>query len=190
MARIAISETPLPGAFVIEPERRGDERGFFSEVYRAQWFEGLGAPDFVQDNHAFSAAKGVLRGLHFQVPPSPQGKLVRVSRGAAYDVAVDLRVGSPTYGSHHAEILSAANWRQFWIPAGFAHGYLTLEPDTELLYKVTHPWDPATEQGIAFDDKDLGIAWPLGGDALTLSARDRTLGSFAEFRSPFTYGPF
>lgn len=185
---VRIRETSLPGVLVVEPVRHGDARGFFSETFRADWLEGRGAGGFAQDNHAYSAAKGVLRGLHFQAAPAAQGKLVRVTRGAVYDVAVDIRVGSPSYGRHHGELLSAANWRQLWVPPGFAHGYVTLEPDTELLYKVTHVYDPTAEQGIAFDDPALGIDWQMPHEALTLSERDRTLGAFAGLRSPFTYG--
>lgn len=187
---VTIHETPLQGVLILEPKRHGDARGFFSETFRSEWLAAAGSPVFVQDNHSFSAAKGVLRGLHFQVPPAAQGKLVRVSRGAVYDVVLDIRAGSPTYGRHHGEVLSAENWRQLWIPPGFAHGFVTLEPDTEFLYKVTSLYDPAHEQGLAFDDAALGIDWHLPHDALTLSPRDRTWPALEAFHSPFNYGAY
>lgn len=182
-----MSTTTIPGVVVIEPARHGDARGFFSEVWsrRALLDRGLDV-DFVQDNHAFSAMKGVLRGLHFQRPPSAQGKLIRVSRGAILDVAVDIREGSPTYGEHVAEVLSAANWRQLWIPRGFAHGYVTLEPDTEVLYKTDAYYDRDADAGIAWDDPALGIDW--GIDAPVLSDKDRNAVRLADIPPPFPRG--
>jgi len=182
-----VSTTTIPGVVVIEPARHGDARGFFSEVWsrRALLDRGLDV-DFVQDNHAFSAMKGVLRGLHFQRPPSAQGKLIRVSRGAILDVAVDIREGSPTYGEHVAEVLSAANWRQLWIPRGFAHGYVTLEPDTEVLYKTDAYYDRDADAGIAWDDPALGIDW--GIDAPVLSDKDRNAVRLADIPPPFPRG--
>ncbi|MBV9219110.1 MAG: dTDP-4-dehydrorhamnose 3,5-epimerase [Methylobacteriaceae bacterium] len=168
-----IEATAIPDVKVITPRRFGDERGFFSEVFNARALAGLGDHSFVQDNHALSAKAGTIRGLHFQVAPYAQGKLVRVARGRALDVAVDLRRASSTFGRHVAIELSAANWRQLWIPPGFAHGYCTLEPDTELLYKVTAYYSAEHDCGLAFDDPALGIAWPVEAGAATLSAKDR-----------------
>ena len=142
---------------VITPSIFRDERGFLSETYsrRALAEAGIDA-DFVQDNHSLSRTRGVLRGLHFQTEPFAQGKLVRVLRGAIFDVAVDIRRGSPTFGQHVSCVLSAENWSQMWVPAGFAHGFCTLEPDTEVLYKVTAFYAPQCDKGIAFDDPDIG----------------------------------
>lgn len=173
---------------VVEPKRHGDARGFFSEVYRDDAFERAGvAVRFLQDNHSYSQAQGVLRGLHFQTNPSAQGKLVRVTRGKVLDVAVDLRHGSPTFGQHVAEELSAENWRQLWVPAGFAHGFVTLVPDTEVIYKVTAYYDPAADKGLAFDDPALGIDWGMPHDALTLSDKDRKHPTLADLPRYFTY---
>src|SRR5919202_2263014 len=162
----------IPGPLLVRPAKFEDARGFFSETYNARRFREAGLPtDFVQDNHSLSAAAGVVRGLHFQLPPHAQGKLVRVVRGAILDVAVDLRRGSPSFGRFAAIELSAANWRQLWIPAGFAHGFCTLEPDTEVIYKMTDFYDPGAEGGLAWDDPDLGIPWPVSNPIL--SDKDR-----------------
>jgi len=154
--------TALAGVYSIEPKVFGDDRGFFYESFNAVRFaEITGASvEFVQDNHSRSA-RGVLRGLHYQEAPKAQGKLVRVIAGAVWDVAVDIRPGSPTYGRWIAEELSAANRRMLWIPAGLAHGFLTLEDGTEFLYKTTDYWSPSHERCIAWNDPDLGISWPL-----------------------------
>lgn len=183
-----IEELPLPGAFVLTPKRFGDDRGFFSETYSARAFEEI-APGqaFVQDNHSLSRDAGTLRGLHFQLPPHAQGKLVRVPRGRVLDVIVDLRDGSPTYGKHVGVELSAENWKQMWIPAGFAHAFCTLEPDTEFCYKVTDFYAPQSDSGIAFNDPDLGIEWPYPESQLTLSDKDCTLPAFKDFVSPFSF---
>lgn len=183
-----IAELPLSGAFVLTPKRFGDARGFFSETYNRQAFEEI-APGitFVQDNHSLSRDAGVLRGLHFQLPPHAQGKLVRVPRGRVVDVIVDLRVGSPTYGEHASVELSAENWKQLWAPAGFAHAFCTLEPNTEFCYKVTELYAPDADSGIAHDDPDLAIEWPFPADKLILSEKDRKLQSFREFQSPFSF---
>src|SRR4051794_13787046 len=143
----------IPEVILITPDRFGDERGFFSETWHHARFADLGIPrHFVQDNHAYSAPKGVLRGLHLQIAPNPQGKLVRVVRGSIWDVVVDVRHGSPTFGDHVGTVLSAANWKQLWIPVGFLHGYCTLEPDTEVIYKVTGEYDRSAERGVAWND--------------------------------------
>ncbi len=183
-----IEELPLSGAFVLTPKRFGDERGFFSETYNQRAFEAV-APGtvFVQDNHSLSAEAGVLRGLHFQLPPHAQGKLVRVPKGRVLDVIVDLRSGSPTYGEHVGVELSGENWKQMWVPAGFAHAFCTLEPATEFCYKVTSLYAPEADSGIAFDDPDLAIEWPFPKDQLILSEKDTQLQSFRDFQSPFSY---
>lgn len=186
-----IIETGLPGLLLLAPKVFGDSRGFFLETWSRAAFAARGLDyDFVQDNHARSGAVGVLRGLHFQLPPAAQAKLVRVTRGAVFDVAADLRQGSPTFGQWYGAILSADNFRQMLIPRGFAHGYLTLAPDTEFLYKVDAPYAPDLDSGLAWDDPDLGVAWPLaehGIAAPLLSDKDRRLPSWAGFASPFTF---
>lgn len=168
--------TPLaiPDVLLLEPRRFEDARGFFSEVFSRAAFEAAGIPtEFVQDNHSLSRQLGVVRGLHFQVPPRAQGKLVRVPRGRILDVALDLRRSSPTYGQWVAEELSFANWRQMWIPAGFAHGFVTLEPDSEVLYKVTDSYAPDCDRGLAWDDPEIGIDWPVDPGSAVLSDKDR-----------------
>lgn len=184
-----VERCAIRDVLLIEPVRHGDARGFFSEVWsrRALAAQGFDV-DFVQDNHAFSAQKGVLRGLHFQRPPTAQGKLVRVARGAILDVAVDIRQGSPTYGQHVAMELSAANWRQLWVPRGFAHGYVTLEPDTEVLYKTDAYYDRATDAGIAWDDPALGIDWQVDAASVILSDKDRNAARLADIAPPFPQG--
>jgi dTDP-4-dehydrorhamnose 3,5-epimerase len=185
---LQIQRLEIDGLLLIAPSKHGDDRGFFSEVFRADILalHGVDAP-FVQDNHAFSAQAGVLRGLHYQAPPSAQGKLVHCPRGAILDVAVDIRRGSPSFGRHAAVELSAANWRQFWVPPGFAHGYVTLLPASEVLYKVTTYYDPAAERGIAWDDPALGIDWRLSASQMILSAKDQRNPPLAESEPPFTY---
>jgi len=163
--------TSLPGVLIIEPRVFGDARGFFMESWNAGTFAAAGLDlAFVQDNHSRSQ-KGVLRGLHFQ-NPGPQGKLVRVTSGAVFDVAVDLRASSPTFGQWTGVELSAANKRMLWVPEGFAHGFLTLEDDTDFLYKCTAPYDPRTEHTLAWDDPAVGIDWPGIGMAPLVSEKD------------------
>lgn len=165
-------ETTIPGPLVIEPQVFGDDRGFFLESWNAIRFRELGLDlSFVQDNHSRSA-RGVLRGLHFQ-NPEPQGKLVRVVAGRAWDVAVDVRRSSPYFGRSVGVALSAANKRMFWVPPGFAHGFLSLEDDTDFLYKCTAPYRPEYEQSLLWNDPALGIDWPLEGLDPLLSAKDR-----------------
>lgn len=164
----------IAGPVLMTPARHRDARGFVSETYSARTMRDiLGDVAFVQDNHAFSVAAGTVRGLHFQVPPCAQGKLVRVTRGAVLDVAVDIRAGSLTFGEHVAVELTAANWAQLWIPAGFAHGFCTLEANTEVIYKLTSLYSPAHERGLAWDDPALGIRWPRPAGDLIVSERDR-----------------
>lgn len=179
-------ETGLPGLALLEPKLFQDERGFFLETYSRKTFAALGLDAaFVQDNHAYSAAPFVLRGLHFQAPPMAQAKLVWVVRGRVLDVAVDLRAGSPTFGRHFSVELSAANFLRLFIPRGFAHGYLTLEPDTEFLYKVDAPYDAASDAGILWNDPDLGIPWPECEPVL--SAKDRVLPRLKDLATPFVF---
>jgi dTDP-4-dehydrorhamnose 3,5-epimerase len=166
-----IIETTLPGVLIIEPRVFGDARGFFMETWNALAFAEAGLDlTFVQDNHSRSQ-KGVLRGLHFQ-NPLPQGKLVRVTRGAVFDVAVDLRWSSPSFGKWVGVELSADNQRMFWVPEGFAHGFLTLEDDTDFLYKCTAPYEPSCEFTLAWDDPAVGIEWPLSGIDPIISEKD------------------
>ncbi|MGH6760493.1 MAG: dTDP-4-dehydrorhamnose 3,5-epimerase [Phyllobacterium sp.] len=165
----------LDGVLEIVPKRFGDDRGFFSETYNAASFAEAGIDlAFVQDNHSFSAAKGVLRGLHYQLPPRAQDKLVRVVRGSLLDVAVDIRKGSPTFGKWVAVELSAAKWNQILVPKGFAHGFLTLEENTEVVYKVTDGYSPEHDRSIRFDDPAIGIKWPMAAGEVQLSDKDRS----------------
>ena len=174
----------LDGVLEIRPQRFGDERGFFSEVWSERAFADVGLDlHFVQDNHSLSRDVGVLRGLHFQAPPMAQDKLVRVSRGAVFDVAVDIRVGSPNFGQWVGARLSAAEWNQMLIPKGFAHGFLALEPDTEVQYKVTAPYSREHDRAIRFDDPAIGIDWPIDAAALILSDKDRTAPLLAEIET-------
>ncbi|MDI4232968.1 dTDP-4-dehydrorhamnose 3,5-epimerase [Bradyrhizobium sp. Arg237L] len=164
----------IPELLLVSPKKHGDQRGFFSETFRADSFAAHGLEvAFVQDNHVYSAQKGVLRGLHFQLAPHAQGKLIRCERGAIYDVGVDIRVGSLTYGCHVGVELSAENWRQLWVPPGFAHGYVTLEENCEVIYKVTDYYTPECDSGLAWDDPALGIDWRLAHADITLSDKDR-----------------
>ena len=166
-----VIETAIPGVLIIEPRAFGDSRGFFMETWNAATFADAGLDlAFVQDNHSRSQ-KGVLRGLHFQ-NPGPQGKLVRVTNGAVFDVAVDLRQSSPTFGQWVGVELSAANKRMFWVPEGFAHGFLTLEDDTDFLYKCTAPYAPQSEHTLAWSDPAVGIEWPVAGLDPIISEKD------------------
>ena len=166
---LAIADVKL-----ITPRIIRDERGFFSETWNAQGLKDAGIDaKFVQDNHALSRAKGTVRGLHFQLAPKGQDKLIRCVRGAILDVAVDIRKSSPTFGQHVTAVLSATNWAQLWVPIGFAHGYATLEPDTEVIYKVTEYYSPALDRGIAWDDPALAIQWPVAARDAELSAKDK-----------------
>lgn len=163
----------LDGLVEIRPPRFGDERGFFSQVWSAEDMAEAGLEiGFVQDNHSYSAARGVLRGLHYQVPPAAQHKLVRVSRGSIFDVAVDIRPGSPTFGQWAGLTLSAELWNQLLVPEGFAHGFVTLEEHTEVQYKVSAPYRPELERSIRYDDPDIAIDWPVPASEIRLSARD------------------
>lgn len=169
-----VEETAIPAVKIVTPKKLGDSRGYFSEVYNKSAWEVLGLNfTFVQDNHSYSAAVGTLRGLHFQIAPIAQDKLVRVARGRILDVAVDIRRSAPTFGRWVGVELSAENWRQLLIPIGFAHGFITLESDTEVLYKATTNYSPAHDRGVAWDDPEIGVKWPLPSGGPILSDKDR-----------------
>ena len=173
---------------VLVPRRHGDRRGYFSEVYNQRRLREADIEiDFVQDNHSLSAESGTVRGLHFQIPPFAQAKLVRVVRGSVFDVAVDLRRGSPSFGRHVTMVLSARVGNQILVPAGFAHGLMTLEADTEVVYKVSDYYDPDHDRGILWNDPALGIDWPLTEDKAVLSDKDRAQPPLAAFETPFAY---
>lgn len=181
--RLAIADVIL-----LTPARYPDPRGFFSETWNRRRFAEAGVDAaFVQDNHSLSRDKGVVRGLHLQIAPYAQGKLVRAVRGAIWDVAVDVRKGSPTYGRHVAAVLSAENWQQLWVPPGFLHGFCTLEPDTEVIYKVTADYDRASERGVIWNDPALDIPWPIGADEAFLSDKDHKLPHLADCPVWFTF---
>lgn len=170
------------------PRRYEDERGWLSETYSTRAALAAGIADtFVQDNHSLSREAGTMRGLHFQVPPNAQAKLVRCIRGRVMDYAIDIRRGSPTFGRWVSAELTAANGRQLYIPVGFAHAFLTLEPDCEVAYKVSGHYAPESDRGIRFDDPDIAIAWPLPADRMVMSPRDAALPTLASFESPFPY---
>lgn len=175
MSGVEVRPLELEGLFEIRPARHPDERGFFSEVWRDEWLGLLNvdAP-FVQDNHSFSARRGVLRGLHFQLHPAAQNKLVRVSRGSAFDVAVDLRPGSATFGKWAGVTLSAERWNQLFVPPGFAHGFVALEDDTAVLYKVSARYAPDLERTVRFDDPQIAIDWPVDASGIIVSEKDRS----------------
>jgi dTDP-4-dehydrorhamnose 3,5-epimerase len=176
----------IPDVKIIRPKKFGDHRGFFSETYTKKTFEAAGLHyDFVQDNQSLSAEVGTIRGLHFQLPPFAQDKLVRVVRGAILDVAVDIRKGSPTFGRHVSAVISAAEWNQILVPVGFAHGFCTLEPDTEVAYKVSDHYAPEHDGGLLWNDPALGIAWPVTQDDALLSEKDKILPLLEGLSSPF-----
>ncbi|GIL00641.1 MAG: dTDP-4-dehydrorhamnose 3,5-epimerase [Alphaproteobacteria bacterium] len=179
----------LDGLLVIEPDKRADSRGFSSVTYARDAFLRHGvAIDWVQDNHSYSAAAGVLRGLHFQRPPFAQDKLVRVVAGAVLDVAVDIRRGSPTFGRWASLVLSAAKWNQLLVPRGFAHGFRVLEPATHVLYKVSQFYSPAHDAAIRYDDPAIGVDWQLGADRPLLSDRDAAAPLLADTDTGFVHG--
>lgn len=180
----------VPGPLLLTPVVHRDDRGFFVETYNASQLAAAGiAATFVQDNLSLSHRPGTIRGLHFQSPPMAQGKLVRVQRGAVLDVVVDLRRGSPTYGRHIAVTLSAETMQELWVPPGFAHGFCTLVPDTEVAYKVTNHYSAPHDSGLAWNDPALGITWPIDEQRAILSEKDRRLPRLAELVSPFRYEP-
>jgi dTDP-4-dehydrorhamnose 3,5-epimerase len=184
---VQIEETPLPGVRVLTPRRFGDARGFFSESWNRRLLAERGMDhDFVQDNHSVSARVNTVRGLHFQSPPHAQAKLVRCGKGRLFDVAVDIRKGSPTFGRWFGIELSFENGRQLLIPEGFLHGFATREPDTEIIYKCTDYYAPSADGAVRFDDPDIGIDWGLSGDPI-LSDKDAAAPRLAAFSTPFSF---
>jgi dTDP-4-dehydrorhamnose 3,5-epimerase len=182
-----VERLAIPEVLLVTPRRFADPRGFFSETWTERGYADIGIPGpFVQDNHSLSVKPGTIRGLHCQIAPSVQGKLVRCVRGAIWDVAVDLRQGSPTYGKHAAAVLSSQNWCQLWVPGGFLHGFCTLEPETEVIYKVTAGYDRAAERGIIWNDPDLDLPWPVAPDAVLLSDKDLELPRLRDCPTWFT----
>ena len=187
-SELKVEALSIPEVRLVVPTKHQDSRGFFSETYNARTLSEAGIDiNFVQDNHSLSSERGVIRGLHFQATPHAQGKLIRVTRGAVFDVAVDIRKGSPTFGRHVAVTLSAQNWRQLWIPAGFAHGFCTLEPNTEVLYKVSAFYAPECDRGLAWDDPELEIAWPVDKQDAILSQKDLGHPRLADLPTCFEY---
>lgn len=185
---LEVKELDLPGVHLLIPKRHGDARGYFCETWNRERMAERGLHyDFVQDNQSLSAEVGTVRGLHFQAPPHAQAKLVRCGRGAVIDVAVDIRRGSPTYGQWLSEILSAENGHQLLIPEGFLHGFATLEPGSELLYKCTDYYAPDCDGAVRFDDPTIGIEWGVDLSQAVLSAKDAAAQSFDNFQSPFEW---
>ena len=182
--------TDIPGVLLLKPRYFNDARGYFVETFNLRGAGAAGiTAEFVQDNQAFSKKSGTVRALHFQAPPHAQAKLVRVLRGSIYDVAVDLRAGSPTYGRWAAATLTASGGEQVFVPRGFAHGYCTLEADTEVAYKVDDYYAPDCDRGLIWNDPTLAIDWPVKAFDAVLSDKDRSLPRFADFASPFRYDP-
>ncbi len=181
-----IVRTEISGVLILQPSKHGDHRGFFSETFKLSALREADVDvEWVQDNHSFSAERGVVRGLHFQHVPKAQAKLLRVVRGAILDVVVDLRKASSTYGHHVAIELSADNWRQIYVPVGFAHGFCTLTQNCEVLYKVSADYGPAEEGGLLWSDPALEIDWPISASEATMSERDRAWPPLAQLESPF-----
>ena len=183
-----VIDTKLQDVKIIEMAVFGDHRGFFTESYTREKFKEAGIDiDFLQDNHSLSVEPGVLRGMHFQTNPKAQTKLVRSTTGVIYDVLVDMRVGSPTYGKWEGYILSEYNHRQLLVPKGFAHGFVTLTPNCNVQYKVDEYYSKENDGGIAFDDPAIGIEWPMPVDKLVLSEKDKLHPTLAELNNPFVY---
>lgn len=179
----------IEDVLALTPKRFEDPRGYFCETYSERTIAAAGVRDrFVQDNQSRSVMQGTIRGLHFQIPPFAQAKLVRVLRGSIYDVAVDIRAGSPSFGQYAGCVLSAAKGNQFYVPAGFAHGFVTLEPDTEIFYKVSNFYSVAHDKGIVWDDPDIAIDWPLAGGAPLTSEKDAGLPRLRDLPAYFTFG--
>jgi len=183
-----IIDTSIPAVKIFISKKIEDERGYFSEIYNKSALEILGFElNFVQDNHSYSKHKFTLRGLHFQTPPFQQDKLVRVVRGSILDVAVDIRNGSPHFGKYVMEEINSSNRKQILVPAGFAHGVLTLEPDTEIIYKVTNYYSPQNDKGILWTDSDLAIDWPVGDEKVYISPKDRAQPKLREIKKYFIH---
>jgi dTDP-4-dehydrorhamnose 3,5-epimerase len=178
---VKLEPLEIPDVKLITPHRFQDPRGSFSETWNQRGFADAGIPGpFIQDNHVLSTVAGVVRGLHCQIGRNAQGKLVRAVKGAIYDVAVDIRRGSPTFGRYVAATLSAENWAQLWVPVGFLHAYCTLTAETEVIYKVTGDYDRAAERGVIWNDPDIGIDWPVSADEVLLSGKDKVLPRLAD----------
>jgi dTDP-4-dehydrorhamnose 3,5-epimerase len=185
---VQVEPTDLPGVMLVRTRWFEDARGSFSEVYNQASFLAAGLPGgFIQENHVVNPVTGTVRGMHFQRPPFAQAKLIRVVKGAVLDVSIDIRRDSPNYGRWVAVALSSADRHQLFIPAGFAHGYCTTEPETEIAYRVDAPYNPKAEAGIRWDDSDLGIAWPIAREQVLISERDQLLPTLAELPAFFTY---
>jgi dTDP-4-dehydrorhamnose 3,5-epimerase len=185
---VKVEDLGIPDIKLITPPRFKDPRGFFSETWHLSRFAEAGiSGTFIQDNHAVSTEAGVLRGLHCQIGPNAQGKLVRCVKGAIYDVAVDVRQGSPTFGKYVGTEISAENWTQIWVPIGFLHAYCTLTAETEVIYKVTGAYDKAAERGVIWNDPDIRIEWPLAADKLILSDKDKVLPRLRDLPPLFQY---
>jgi dTDP-4-dehydrorhamnose 3,5-epimerase len=181
-----VTDSTIPDVKVLVPRKFGDARGWFAEMYNRRTLASLGIDlDFVQDNQAFSAEKGIVRGLHYQVPPMAQDKLVRVLRGAIFDVSVDIRRASPTFGQYVSRVVDAAGRQQLFIPAGFAHGYCTLESNTEVFYKTSNYYSPEHERSILWNDSDLGIDWPISAEEAILSEKDAKAPRFKDVSDLF-----
>lgn len=186
MGNFSSERLTIPDVILVRVRKFADSRGHFLETFRAADFADMGIPcDFVQENQALSAQAGTIRGLHFQRPPHTQAKLVRVLRGSVYDAAVDLRRGSPTYGKWCGARLSADNGEQIFVPAGFAHGYCTLEPDTIVAYKVDQYYAPQSEAGLIWNDPAIGVDWSIPADSVLVSDKDAKLPSLSSFDTPF-----
>ncbi|WP_275786192.1 dTDP-4-dehydrorhamnose 3,5-epimerase [Pararhizobium gei] len=182
------SPLSIPDVVLIQPKKIGDDRGYFMETFRQSLFEEqVAAVDFKQDNQSLSADAGTVRGLHFQLEPRAQGKLIRCIAGAIFDVAVDIRVGSPTYGKYVSAELTAQNGHQLWIPAGFAHGFCTLQPATEVSYKVTDYYSPEHDRGLRWDDPAIGIDWPDVTRTAVVSGKDKVQPLLTELSESFSY---
>lgn len=178
----------VSGLLLLVPTRHGDTRGFFAETYSRRVYKEYGILDeFVQDNHSISREVETLRGLHFQAPPNAQAKLVRCGRGAIFDVAVDIRRGSPTYGKWKGYTLTAENGHQLYIPVGFAHGFVTMEPDSEIVYKCSDYYTPKLERSISWNDPEIKIDWPISNNPI-LSEKDAVAPMFTDAENPFIYG--
>ena len=183
-----VASLAIPEVLLITPARHGDERGWFSETFRQAALDEAGfTRTFVQDNHVRSTTRGILRGMHFQAPPHAQDKLLRVVRGAIFDVAIDIRIGSPTYGHWVGAELSEGNAQQLLVPQGFAHGYCTLTDECEVLYKVTDYYQPSAEGAVLWNDPDVGVEWPLDASQISTNARDGAAPRFADLQSPFKF---
>jgi dTDP-4-dehydrorhamnose 3,5-epimerase len=187
-SKVQIEATSIPEVLILKPKKHGDHRGFFSETYNGSELTKCGVVvNFIQDNHSLSDQAGTLRGLHYQAPPFAQDKLVRVIRGAILDIAVDIRRGSPTFGQYVSEIISAEEWNQIFVPKGFAHGFITLQDSTEVIYKVSDHYAPDSDFGVRWDDPQLNIDWTVPHGNITLSEKDRNQPLLNEIEFPFEY---